>query len=412
MILDQTYREKYTSLIEDDFFPYWATKVDTAFGGISNCINNYGDEKISDDKFTWSQGRWLWILGKLYSLIEKGVITKISAEQVKKEMKGTYDFIVKNCIGDDFICTYLLDQKGNKQVDAKTKRYDASIFADCFALIGLAQYHTSLHEEKNIDLVSSLYDSILKRIRQNDFLTEPYPIPQGYRVHSIPMILVNTIYETIKMKETFAMETTSEIADGLEMVNTILDDFVCNGYVREHISTEKNYTDLLLDRHVNPGHTLEDAWFLSEFLEAYGSLQPRLEKISSLVLNAFDIGWDKEFGGLLRFVDRDGGKPKGESGTSDFELLINNTWDMKLWWPHSEALYVLLYFYKKTGNDEFLSRYKMIESYVFKTFPNTEIGEWIQIRRRDGFPEEKLVALPVKDPFHILRNFIKIVELY
>ena len=27
-------------------------------------------------------------------------------------------------------------------------------------------------------------------------------------------------------------------------------------------------------------------------------------------------------------------------------------------------------------------------------------------------PQDKLVALPVKDPFHILRDFIKVVELY
>lgn len=412
MILDQRYFEKYKTLIEDDFYPYWSAKTDSSFGGISNCINNYGDIKISDDKFTWSQGRWLWILGKLYSLIEKGVIKNISKEQVKNEMIGTYDFIVNNCIGKDYICTYLLDKVGNKQVDLKTNRYDASIFADCFALIGLAQYHKSLHDPRKLDIPISLYKSILKRIKNNDFLTEPYPIPKGYRVHSIPMILVNTIYETIKMKEAFGMDTCSEIADGLRMVNTILDEFTHNGYIREHISIDQNYQDLLLDRHVNPGHTLEDTWFISEFLESYGSLEVRLEQLSSLVLNAVEIGWDKEFGGLFRFVDRDGGKPKGKSGASDFELLINNTWDMKLWWPHSEALYTLLYFYKKTGNSEFLKQYELIEEYVFKTFPNKEIGEWIQIIRRDGFPQETLVALPVKDPFHILRNFIKIVELY
>ena len=30
---------------------------------------------------------------------------------------------------------------------------------------------------------------------------------------------------------------------------------------------------------------------------------------------------------------------------------------------------------------------------------------------RDGRPEEKVVALPVKDPFHILRDFMKVLEL-
>ena len=33
------------------------------------------------------------------------------------------------------------------------------------------------------------------------------------------------------------------------------------------------------------------------------------------------------------------------------------------------------------------------------------IGEWIQIGNRQGEPMEKVVALPVKDPFHIIRNF-------
>ena len=39
------------------------------------------------------------------------------------------------------------------------------------------------------------------------------------------------------------------------------------------------------------------------------------------------------------------------------------------------------------------------------------MGEWIQIRTREGKPQEKVVALPVKDPYHIIRNVILIIEL-
>ena len=51
--------------------------------------------------------------------------------------------------------------------------------------------------------------------------------------------------------------------------------------------------------------------------------------------------------------------------------------------------------------------------YVFSTFPNPDknVGEWIQIRTREGRPQEKVVALPVKDPYHIIRNVILIIEL-
>ena len=84
---------------------------------------------------------------------------------------------------------------------------------------------------------------------------------------------------------------------------------------------------------------------------------------------------------------------------------------MKLWWPHSEILYLFLLLYELTGEEDMKKRYEKSSDYVFKVFPNREIGEWMQIRTREGKPINKLVALPVKDPFHIMRDFIKIVEL-
>lgn len=403
---------QYVDLIQDDFVPYWNRFYDEEKGGILNCINNEGDQKLSDNKFTWSEGRYLWILGRLYELKQQGVLPKLDEEGLLRQMQDTYDFLAQHSIYGDNICCYLLDRDGNKLEDKRTGRYDASIFADCFALIGMAQYTKAARLKENLTAVEALYESIVARIESGEFLTEPYPIPEGYRVHSIPMIMVNTTYEYIKMRERFDLPCEREITYGLEKVRSILEDLYRGGYIREHVSTDENYEARLLDRHVNPGHTLEDMWFCAEFLKDYGNLPAYLPRILELARNAFDIGWDPEYGGLLRFVDRTGGTPKGVSGDSDFERLIQDTWDMKLWWPHSEVLYVFLYLYSLSGEQDLLERYEKASAYVFSTFPNKEMGEWIQIRKRDGTPEEKLVALPVKDPFHILRNFIKIVELY
>ena len=119
------------------------------------------------------------------------------------------------------------------------------------------------------------------------------------------------------------------------------------------------------------------------------------------------------YGGLFRFVHKDGGKPRGTEEGSTLEKLIIDTWDMKLWWPHSEALYTTLLLYDITGKIKWANTYAKMEDYVFATFPNYDktIGEWIQIRNRQGEPMEKVVALPVKDPFHIIRNFILIIRL-
>lgn len=404
--------EAYTSRIQDDFIPYWNKFYDDEKDGILNCVNNFGDQKLSDNKFTWSQGRYLWVLGRLYELNKTGAFPKLDNALLQKQMQGLYRFLTERSVYGDSICCYLLDREGNKLVDERTGRYDASIFADCFALIGMAQYTKTLELKKNLPAVEALFQSIIRRVESGEFLTEPYPIPAGYKVHSIPMILVNTTYEYLKMRERLGLPCEAEIAYGLGKVYEILDGCYRDGYIREHLSTEENYQTLLLDRHVNPGHTLEDMWFCAEYLRDYGDLSAYLPRISEIARNAFDIGWDHEFGGLLRFVDREGGKPHGIAGDSAFEKLINDTWDMKLWWPHSETLYVFLYLYSLTGETDLLSRYEKAAEYIFATFPNQELGEWIQIRRRDGSPEEKVVALPVKDPFHILRNFIKIVELY
>jgi N-acylglucosamine 2-epimerase len=92
---------------------------------------------------------------------------------------------------------------------------------------------------------------------------------------------------------------------------------------------------------------------------------------------------------------------------------LKNDWDNKLWWPHSEALYSTLLSYSLTKDKGLAELYNEVHDYTFATFPNPDkqVGEWIQIRDRQGKPVTKVVALPVKDPFHIARSFMLIIEL-
>lgn len=405
-------KKYYEDLLQYNFLPYWSRYVDDEHGGILNCINNYGNELLAEDKFTWSQGRWLWILGRIYALKEKGHMSAVSKDDLVKWMNGTWDFIEKHSIYEDSLCCYVLSRDGEKKKDARTGRYDASIYADCFALIGMSQYVKVMHTPERYPIVEKLYHSIKKRIDANDFLTEPYPIPDGFVIHGIPMILINTIQEYILMKQELDMDASDEIAYAGEKVEFVLNDlYDGEGHLIEYKMTEASNRETLLERHINPGHTLEDAWFLLEYLEKFGDLQGYLPRICEIVKKTFELGWDTEHGGLLRYVDHKGGIPKGELRGGAYETLVTETWDMKLWWPHSEILFLFLKLYDMTGDNIFIKYYEQSFAYVFTVFPNHELGEWIQIRKRDGSPEEKLVALPVKDPFHIMRNYIKIVEL-
>ncbi|HCG36575.1 MAG TPA: hypothetical protein DER23_09570, partial [Clostridiales bacterium] len=78
-----------------------------------------------------------------------------------------------------------------------------------------------------------------------------------------------------------------------------------------------------------------------------------------------------------------------------------------------EALHITLLCFVRSGDDSFLTWHDQVFEYTFSIFPNPdrEVREWIQIRDRKGKPQNKVVALPVKDPYHIVRNIIFIIEL-
>src|SRR5690606_29371540 len=106
--------------------------------------------------------------------------------------------------------------------------------------------------------------------------------------------------------------------------------------------------------------------------------------------------------------------------------LILDTWDGKIWWPHSESLYAGLVADEALGqigatpNESELALGRQMREihdkvfeYSFSTFPNPDavVGEWIHVRDRRGDPLRKVMGLPVKDPYHLTRNLMLAIEL-
>ena len=149
-----------------------------------------------------------------------------------------------------------------------------------------------------------------------------------------------------------------------------------------------------------------------EALELLGDERDRTPLLDSVVALC-ELGWDPEHGGLLRYTDSRGPtRPTGTHSGTPYEELVLNTWSTKLWWVHSEAAAttaIAAHQYGHPGADQWFQR---IWEYTVGTFPGGEAGaEWIQIRDRTGAPMDQVVALPVKDPFHIIRNLMQLIEL-
>ena len=54
-------KDFYRAVINETLFPFWDKAVDRKNGGIFTCFHNSGANLLARDKYTWSQGRFLWM---------------------------------------------------------------------------------------------------------------------------------------------------------------------------------------------------------------------------------------------------------------------------------------------------------------------------------------------------------------
>jgi N-acylglucosamine 2-epimerase len=127
-------------------------------------------------------------------------------------------------------------------------------------------------------------------------------------------------------------------------------------------------------------------------------------RAAAVVRRHLEAGWDPQYGGIYLGIDAAGGSAP---------YLANA--EKKIWWPHTEALYALLLLERMTGGERWCREwYERVHEWSFAHFPLEErggMGEWRQRLDRQGRPITELIALPVKDPFHLPRAVILILQL-
>jgi N-acylglucosamine 2-epimerase len=149
---------------------------------------------------------------------------------------------------------------------------------------------------------------------------------------------------------------------------------------------------------VIPGHAVESMWFQMHIARDRGDTET-LDRACEAIHRHLEIGWDKQFGGLFYAVDAEG---RAEVGWPYAET--------KLWWPHTEALYATLLAYEHCRQPWCLEWHEKIREWSYAHFPVSQHGEWYQKLDRQGQPFTDVVALPVKDPFHLPRALMLCIE--
>jgi N-acylglucosamine 2-epimerase len=338
---------------------------------------------VSKDKFLWSQARSAWTFSALYNRVEK-------RPEFLRAAENSVRFLLQHGRDAAGRWVYRTDREGH------VLEGSISIYSDCFAVYALSEYVRATGERELVDIALDTYRSVQDRIEQPGFdATAPYPLPDGWKNHGVPMILTEVTNELIATTGDAAFESSLDL-----YVDRVMNKFLRPEHkvVLEFLDSSFNELPAPAGTFVMPGHAIESMWFMLHVARRRNDPE-LITRAAEAMKWHLEFGWDNEFGGLYLSRDLNGGTPYLPHG------------EMKLWWPHTEALYGTLLAYTLTGDREFLDWFERIESWSWAHFPMPSGGEWYQRLTRRGEPTTELVALPVKDPFHLPRAAILLLQL-
>lgn len=349
---------------------------DKEHGGFFTCLDKDG-VRFDHFKSVWAQGRGLYIFATAYKQIEQ-------RESWLKIAKKTFDFIETHCFDQDGDMFFIVTKDGK---GVQKRRY---WYSESFACIGSAVLYSITGDRRHLDLARRTFDNI-RAYYLGHKTKKPKYNPETLDLLALApsMILLNTL-QIMKICD---LERPVLYQSEIEKVIETIVKYHYHPEKRavfENVSQTGKIVDSPKGRLINPGHAIEAAWFLLDEARPENDLDSIAENIA---LWSIDLGWDPLYGGLLYFVDIDG-RP-----TEQIE------WDMKLWWPHSEALIALLKLYEKKPSTILFDKYLEIFEYTKKHFIVDKL-EWIGYLHRDNTPSTYLKGNLFKGPYHIPRMLL------
>ena len=378
------YKQIYHDALLKNVIPFWENSdlFDHEFGGFNSSVDREG-KCYNPDKSVWFQGRCLWTFSKL-----------CSTYGIKPEWKEACDkgakFIKEHCIDKDGRMFFVVTKEG---LPLRKRRY---FYSESFLVVGFAEYYLISGNIEDLKLAEKYFDLMYQLYTHPE--TDPFKITpkengevRSMHSNAYPMVLVSSA------------QTLRRISGNHEkydpIIRHIISDMMTLHYkeeykcVLENVLLDGSILDNPTGRTINPGHSIENSWFLMNYANKVNDKE-LLQKALNMLDWHLDIGWDKEYGGIRYFADL---------YNRPCEQLEH---DMKLWWPHNESLIATLTAYKLTKDEKYWEWFKKLHEYIFTHFPDTTYGEWYGYLHRDGTVSHTQKGSLWKGPYHLPRCLI------
>lgn len=374
------YGEIYKHELLNRVIPFWMDhSKDEEFGGYFSCLDRFG--KVYDtDKFTWLQGREIWLFSMLYNKVDK------KQEWMDMAIHGA-EFLKKHGRDENGNWYFSLTREGKPLIQPY------NIFSDCFAAMGFGALYNISNRDEYGDIARSTFKNILLR-RENPkgIYNKTIAGTRDLKNFALPMILSNLSLELEHILE-------KDLVNNLltEVVHEIMEIFYIKdrGLIVENIGQDNRLSDSFEGRLFNPGHGLEAMWFIMDIGTRLND-QTLIERAKDIALQLLEHGWDKDFGGIFYQMDIDGHPP------------LQLEWDQKLWWVHLEALVCLMKAYKLTGDQRAKVWFEKVHKYTWNHFRDSEYPEWFGYLNRKGDVLIPLKGGKWKGCFHVPRGLYQI----
>ena len=354
-------RDRYRRELLESVTPFWLRhSLDREHGGYFTCLDREG--QIYDTrKYIWLQGRAVWMFSRLY-----------------RTVAPEREWLEAAALGERFLRRHARDARGryyfNLTREGRPVAFQRKPYAAVFAMAGQLEYARATGDERMLAEAIDLFSRIEEWIADPALLDRPSLDASAPRTSKLSdvMVTIQLLLELIDAAPAqdarWDYRLRESTADAMRHYEPT------RGVFLEHARSDGRFVfDTPDARLVNPGHSIEMAWFLLLVLRRHpdAALQAR---VLHTLESTLEFGWDREYGGLFYFMDIEGHPP----------LPLEST--MKLWWPHTEAIYAVILAYAATRDAKWLDWLSRLDAYSFAHFSDPAYGEWFGYCDRQGQP--------------------------
>lgn len=366
----ETLAKRYREELLERVIPFWMRhSLDREFGGYFTCLTREG-EVYDPRKYVWMQGRAVWMLSKLYCELEP------RAEWIEAA-RLILDFL-RRCARDPQGRYYFSLTRDGRPCGYQRKPYSA-----VFAMLGMLEFSKATGDLALRREAIELFSKIRQWIAEPALLGRP-ALEGAPKMNALADVMITASMAIEIARVDSDPRYRKILADCVRQSLAFYDSSRC--IFLEYTAPR----DLPEGRLFCPGDSIEAAWFLLHALEFAPDESARRYLLDSIE-GALEFGWDREFGGLYYFIDVEG-KPA---------LPLESS--MKLWWPHTEAIYATVLAYSMTRERRWLDWLERLDDYAFRHFSDPEFGEWFGYCDRLGNVTNPAKGNNYKGCFHVPR---------